>query len=307
MVTAVPVFTGEPLSPEWHAVRARGIGGSDIAAVVGLSPWESPLSLWHRKRGELPDPEDRPEMTWGRRLEPVIAGVFCEAHPEWSPMFGGTFAHEDRPWQLANPDLLLTGQCACDGLIHDCEDGPASALLEVKTARFDDEWGTPGTAEIPVHYLCQVLWYLDVFGFGRAFVAVLIGGSDYREYVIEADPGEQEWLREHGRVFFESLADPERRPAIDDHPRTLRAVRDLHPDIDPDGVADLTETDVLDWHACRAITKAAEADERRASARVLDAMGSARRGAVAGRNAVIRVASRGASPHLRTSRRKARR
>ncbi|MGH3923507.1 MAG: YqaJ viral recombinase family protein, partial [Pseudonocardiaceae bacterium] len=72
----------EPGSPEWHTAREDGLGGSEIAAVMGLSPWESRFSLWHRKAGRLDPVQESPEMEWGKRLEDVIAIKFGECHPE---------------------------------------------------------------------------------------------------------------------------------------------------------------------------------------------------------------------------------
>src|SRR5205823_13949319 len=70
----LPVFVGdfEPGSPEWHAARARGLGGSEIAAVLGLSPWESKFSLWHRKMGLASPVVETDEMYWGKLHEPTI-------------------------------------------------------------------------------------------------------------------------------------------------------------------------------------------------------------------------------------------
>ena len=45
------VTTAAAGTPEWHASRTRALGGSEIAAVVGLSPWQSAFGLWHLKRG----------------------------------------------------------------------------------------------------------------------------------------------------------------------------------------------------------------------------------------------------------------
>jgi hypothetical protein len=35
----------------WHAARKRGLGGSDIAAVLGVSPWQKPMDVWLSKTG----------------------------------------------------------------------------------------------------------------------------------------------------------------------------------------------------------------------------------------------------------------
>ena len=81
-MTAVALGQWPPGSPEWHAARAAGIGGSEVAPILGLSPFESRFSLWHRKAGRIAPVDVSPEMEWGTRLEPAIAQKFRETHPE---------------------------------------------------------------------------------------------------------------------------------------------------------------------------------------------------------------------------------
>jgi putative phage-type endonuclease len=63
----------EPGSAEWHAARRNGVGGSEIAAVMGLSPYESRFSLWHRKQGMVNPVDENPQMYWGKLLDPPFA------------------------------------------------------------------------------------------------------------------------------------------------------------------------------------------------------------------------------------------
>lgn len=67
---------------DWLAVRKTGIGGSDAAAAVGLSPYKSQLELWLEKTGRdaglvTPDPQDTKEpVYWGTLLEPIVAAAY---------------------------------------------------------------------------------------------------------------------------------------------------------------------------------------------------------------------------------------
>ncbi len=74
------VSTKDMSREEWLAVRNQGIGSSDSAAVVGLSPYKSPLELWMEKTGrKAPDDlSDNEAVFWGSTLEPVIAQVYGE-------------------------------------------------------------------------------------------------------------------------------------------------------------------------------------------------------------------------------------
>jgi putative phage-type endonuclease len=61
----------------WLEARQRGIGASDAAAVLGLSGYSSPYSVWYSKTSPIEDRGDEDELIyWGRRLEPIIADEF---------------------------------------------------------------------------------------------------------------------------------------------------------------------------------------------------------------------------------------
>src|SRR4051812_37548397 len=100
-MTATFLGTYLPGTPEWYEMRADKVGGSDLAAILGLSPWQSPFSLWHQKRGDTePDIQEKPQLEWGTRLEPVIVQAWAEKHPEYRVNYapGATYAHPDYPW-----------------------------------------------------------------------------------------------------------------------------------------------------------------------------------------------------------------
>lgn len=292
-ITAGPVLVGrfEHGSPQWLDARRGGLGGSEIAAVLGLSPWDSPLSLYHRKRGELPDLDLTDEMEAGTRCEPMIARWFADHHPEYVvEEHPGTWRHRDRDWEFANPDAAL----------HPIQAPAARAGAEWKFSLFGDDFGPEGTDEIPVHYRCQVLHYIDVMGWPGMWLVVFIGArGEFREYWIPADEDEQLLLRASGEVFMGMLAAGE-RPPLDAHPVTQRTVRQLHPDIDGRAVEIPAELSA-DWHTAKRQLVAAENVERLANTRLLDVLGDARRGRVNGVNHVMRVPSQGAPPHLRSS------
>jgi putative phage-type endonuclease len=254
----------EPGSPEWKEARAGSITATRIAAVLGLSPWESPFSLWHRMRGTVSDDIDvTPHMEWGTRHEPTVAQKFAEEHPQWTVQKTGTWANRNRSWQRATPDRLLVYR----GRLH--------GLLELKTSAKDDDWGPDGSDVIPVHYRCQVLWQLDTLGLPVAHVACLIAGWDYREYEIRASSDEQEFMRERAQAFIRSIADGD-APKIDGHGETYRVVKQL-----PDGVED-THVDVLPqladrYVAARAAMKDAETELNETRSLLLDEMGNALR------------------------------
>jgi putative phage-type endonuclease len=158
---------------EWLAARRAGIGGSDAAAVLGLSPWSSPLDVYLAKIGEAVDPADTPAMAWGRRLERVILDAYVEQAGVSVDAPVGVYRllrSSTRPWQIYSPDAMADDR-----------------LVEIKTARTSEGWGEPGTGDVPDVYAIQVQHGMAVTGLPRCDVAVLIGGSDFRVYTVERD------------------------------------------------------------------------------------------------------------------------
>jgi len=277
-------------SPEWQAARAEGLGGSEVAAVLGLSPWVSRFALWHRKTGLIDGQLDTPAMSWGRRLEDAIAQKWADDHPEFRMRKTGTWHSKARPWQIGNPDRLLSD-------ISGLDEPPA--ILEVKTAHGMDahEWGESGTDQIPVYYRCQGMHYMDVFGMTTCHFAVLIGGSDYREYRIEFDHAEACVMREAGEEFLASVASGQ-RPDIDESDSTYHTVRQLHPDIDGTDIDVPQRIGANYLEACSIFTDA-KAAKQCATSELLDAMGTAKYAVHQGERIAMRSAIGDNNPHLR--------
>lgn len=274
-------------SPEWHAARANGLGGSEIAAVLGLSKWESPLSLWLRKAQQIPlDDEDKPEMEAGRRLEDAICQKFADAHELGGRLQpAGTYRHIGRPFMIANPDRF----------IYDL-DGYVSALLEAKFAIYDEEWGEQGTDQIPPYYLAQTRWYLDVFGLDTCYVEVFVGSQgEFREYIVRADESDQAYLREAGGAFVQSVTAGE-RPPVDGHDETYRAIRALNPGIDRGQDVELTTETFTAYLEAKRMEKATKAANNYASSLVLEEMGDGHRAVYAAEVIAHRLPGKGSKP-----------
>lgn len=157
---------------QWLEERKKGIGGSDSAAVLGLSKWKSPYQVWCDKKGYNPlESSDNASLFWGRTLEPVI-------RQHYSDITGYSVA-ETEIYFMPGYDYIFA---TVDGLIVEDPD----RILEIKTARTAEGWGEPGTDQIPVEYLCQCQHYMMTYNRHITDVAVLIGGSDFRIYHIEA-------------------------------------------------------------------------------------------------------------------------
>lgn len=174
---------------QWLADRQKGIGGSDVAPLLGLSPWRTPLDVYLDKRGELPEQDDNDAMFWGRALEPVIRQTYADRTGREVRVPAGILTHPQHGFMLAT----------VDGLTRD------GRVFEAKTARTDRGWGEPGTDEVPDAYALQVQHYLAVTGYAIADIAVLIGGSDFRLYHVEADASLQADLIAAEAAFWQRV------------------------------------------------------------------------------------------------------
>lgn len=274
-------------SPEWYAARATRVGGSEIAAILGLSKWDSRFSLWHRKTGAIGQQETNSQMTVGTYVEGATLRWWRDQHPVtgYLDVQPGTWVHQDRDWQLANPDaLLLNSKTALP-----------DAIVEAKFAIYSDEWGEEGTDQIPPYYLTQCRWYLSVFGIDTCHVAVLFGGSGrFAEYVVHQDKGDEALMLREARAFLDSIAAGD-RPDIDQHSATYEAVRALHDGIDAGESVELDPNLWAHFDNTKTALDTAIADHREAKSAVLDALGNAQYGTRNGERVLRRQpAARGA-------------
>lgn len=256
----VPVTGLAPGSPAW----AAKMSASKIAAVIGVSPFESRFSLWHKMAGNLDWDVDNDTLRRGHYLEPALRQWFRDQHPDLTVARCSTYAHPDRPWQIASPDALVAPMGT-----------EWTATLECKTANNDWEWGEEGTDQVPPYYRAQAMWQMDTLGLARCHFSVLTSFMDFREYYVDYDPDEALRLREAALAFLDSIARGE-APELDGNDRTYQAVRQLHPAID-DVDAEIDTNLAVRYVNALVAYELAEADKKAATVEVAAAMGTARR------------------------------
>lgn len=203
---------------EWREARTHGIGGSDVAAIMGINPWKSPLEVWLEKTGraEPPDLSGNEKVEWGNRLEAAVADKFADAHPDMKVLRKNcTMVSKDRPWAFANIDREARGPSGRGG-------------LECKTAglRSEGQW----VYGPPEHYLAQVQHYLSVTGWDWWWVAVLIGGQEYREYLIPRDDEDIAAIDAAVDRFWNSFVVPGVMPALTGGGGESNALLGMYPD-----------------------------------------------------------------------------
>lgn len=191
MSTYTTLLTAEEIEANedaWLGERSTGmrIGASESAAILGLSPWSSPLDVWESKQ---PNAEPIPEtrfMTWGKRLESAIAeGAALDFRDRLgvllpSPGLLASTAHE---WITATPDRqnafgdIFNGTTGTQHL----SDVPVTAVTEIKTGSAfarSKWWDDAGNEIVPPYYEVQVQQQMFVRGVRRGFVAALLGGNE---------------------------------------------------------------------------------------------------------------------------------
>lgn len=179
---------------DWLALRKNSIGGSEIAAAIGLSRWSSPFKLWAEKTEQIKR-EDKPNqfMYWGNVLEEVIRREFEKQYGYKVITTSAIFASAKHPYLTANLDGYA-----------DLGNG-SFAVLECKTCNVyaESDWAEGGC---PLEYYLQCQHYLCVTGLQTAFLAVLIGGNDFRSVKIERDETTINLIIRRGAEFMDMVA-----------------------------------------------------------------------------------------------------
>ncbi|WP_155027737.1 YqaJ viral recombinase family protein [Burkholderia pseudomallei] len=255
---------------DWLEVRKSGIGGSDAAAAVGLSPYQSQLELWLVKTGRdenlpKPDPEDTTEAVfWGHVLEPIVAAAYTKQTGNRVRRVNAVLRHHTIPWMLANVDREVVGN-------RDVQ------LLECKTA---GEFGARLWRDgVPEYVTLQVQHQLMVTGKQAADVAVLLCGQKLDVHRIERDDALIARLVELEAAFWRYV-ETDTPPPADGSESADRALRCLYPGAG--GTVDFTDDRRLssafaDLVAVRADIETRQAIEAQLKQQIQQAMAEADR------------------------------
>jgi len=173
---------------EWLAARRTGIGGSDIAAILGLSPWRTPLDVY-RDKVEGAEQRETEAMRWGLLLEDVIAREYALRTGVRIQRINDLLRATGRDWAIASLDRVIIAP-GTRARLHHGELRGAEGVLECKlvNAFSADQWGRGDDPDaVPLHYAAQCMWYLGVTGLPWCDVAALIGGQRLVVRRIERD------------------------------------------------------------------------------------------------------------------------
>ncbi len=207
----------------WLKMRQSGIGGSDIAAVLGLSPWKSPVDVWMEKTGRASNNEETEAMYWGNQLEDVVAKEYAKrtGYKVWR--VNHLLRHSEAPCLIASVDRLVSTEGKSRVMVGD--EIRTDTGLECKTSSqyAANEWGEDNSDKVPEFYLTQCLHYMGITGCKYWDLACLFCGREFRKYHIMRNEGVIAAIQEAAMKFWKDHVEADVAPA----PRSIADVNAL--------------------------------------------------------------------------------
>ena len=179
-------------TPEWHAERRLGIGGSDVGAIFGLSKFATPYDIYMEKIGEGEPKDETWDIMRGNALEPAIRQWYSNQTGRTVLLPTKSVVSAKYPFMRVNPD----------GIIQDEE-----RALEIKAPRFMRGWGAENTDELPEIYLLQVQHTMFVLNKPVCDVVPSLAANEPKIYTVEADREIQEMIIEKEAEFWQRVQD----------------------------------------------------------------------------------------------------
>lgn len=156
---------------DWLEYRRRGIGGSDAAAIFGVSPFKTARDLYYDKLKIASFEED--ESNWvqkeiGHLLEELVARIFHEKTGFRVYQIKKMFYHPVHSFMLADVDYFI-----------ELPNGK-TAILEIKTTNYNakDNWWIDGAECVPVYYELQGRHYMCVMNLDEVYFCCLYGNNE---------------------------------------------------------------------------------------------------------------------------------
>lgn len=286
----IPITGPMPNTDAWWNLRLYDpdreacpvlFGASEAAAVLGVSPWESPLDIYLKKRRTMKEAqekrasEDSDAAFLGRVMEPGVIAFYCHKQgilPDDVITGLPTYFHPEHAFMACTPDAM-----------NHAHDVPV--VINAKTSTYqryqefepdDHQFGKAGTDLLPMDYLVQAQQEMEVMGVDHAEYPVLFDGRNMRVYYAKRN-----------NVIIDSLIKAEEAlarciiegtpPAIDfSHKNTSAALRELYP-VKPQSVCDLDMEALTNWNSVQAnnqTIKALNKDNTEFKNKVREAMGT---------------------------------
>lgn len=225
---------------DWKRLRMGFIGGSDAAAVVGLSRFKTPISVYFSKVEELPDTFTEravKKMKMGHVMEPIIAELFAEETGKHVVRQNYFYQHPEHTFMGANIDFGIYGE---------------NAGLECKNSANTAEWSD---GEVPDEYYMQCQHYMAVTGADRWYLAYLLEGWDFQYVTIERNDIIIDNLIQQEADFWNEFVVTRKPPAFDGSQSAKALLKVLYPTETNEEPIDLPEEFDALWMRENELTK----------------------------------------------------
>jgi putative phage-type endonuclease len=169
-LTVTGTATPYPDRESWLEAREPLITASDAATVLGLNPWDTPLQLALRKRGEIPAKTETEAMRMGHVMQPVIAKLYADETTRPIVEVGDFTIHTCDAFPFAGATLDYQTGATLPGT-----DGFGALECKNVGARLADQWEEGA----PLYVQVQLQFQLAVAGLSWGSVAALLGGSRF--------------------------------------------------------------------------------------------------------------------------------
>lgn len=215
---------------EWLKARSKGIGGSEITAVMGLDPYSTPYALWERKTGRAGQSGENKFTVAGNYLEDAVARMFADAAGVEVYTRGDMhFAYPQYPHLLGTPDRFVS-------LKH------GDGVLEIKTTQKRVTRADVTEGQM-LRWYFQVLWYMGITGLQKGYIAWLCSGVDFDYLEVDFQPDIFADMVEAGDRFWKENVLADVPPPPISREDVLRSIGRVLPDaIEAPGEA-------LEYHA----------------------------------------------------------
>lgn len=244
------------------ARRGRYIGASEMAAVMGLNPWQSGWDVWARKTGLVPETEANEAMQLGTELEPSVLN--------WAATQLGPLIRNQ--WRVYTPMPILSS--TLDAIV-----AADATPVEAKTAGIlrgfaSEEWGEPGTDEIPLHIIIQTHVQMMTGEADHCHVPALLAGRGFLLFAVERNKGLCEMIAQAAEKFWHNNVEKV-IPPLNCSPsmETIKRINRI-----PDTVVDIHDQIVEQWMIAKEAEKQAADNLEEKKAALLAQLGTAEAG-----------------------------
>lgn len=251
------------LTDEQRAWRRGGIGSSDVAAILGLSPHAGPWAVWNEKVGlALEEEEESEQMALGHELEPFLAAWY-ERHSGRRLVPGGSFQHPDLPWARASIDMRVMGE---------------RAAIECKNVGqfMVKGWDRAVPDGVPHHVRTQCVWQCNVAELDEVRVVAMLGGVERVVFVVRNDLELWDIMQRACSLFYHEHVLAQVPPDLDGSDEASAYLRHKYPQRDDTviPIEDIeADADAVQYFDAHRAAKAAETTKRLATHRMITRVG----------------------------------